>query len=47
MNESADDVEMTSRARDEERVPSVSIGGGEIRSMKQEQIKERDISTPT
>jgi len=47
MKESADDVEMTSRARDEEGVPPVSIGGREIRSMKQEQIKEKDVSTPT
>jgi len=47
MKEFADDVEMTSRARDEERVPSVSIGGGEIRSMRDEELKERDVSAPT
>ena len=45
--EFADDAKMTSATRVEERVPSVPIGGGEIDSVRDEEIKERDVSRPT
>ncbi len=45
--EFADDVKMTSGTRVEKRVPSVSIDGGEIGSMRDEEVKERDVSRPT
>jgi len=47
MKKFADDVEMTSRTRDEERVPTVSIGEGDICFLRDEEVKERNVSDPT